>query len=182
MESPRRDRKSEILDKAERLFREKGYTAVSLTDLARAAGIRKPSIYHHFPGGKEELFVLVQLRMCERVGTELRRVLASTAPIIADQLHAAAHWFLSQPPMFILSMIHNDMEEMSPCSSPIRLCTAPDSVPMISVVWSPVPLTCCSSAFCRVKGVRIVSVVEQHTRYRTLIDYSVPICFWKSYP
>lgn len=33
-----------------------GYEGLSLTALATEAGMRKPSLYHHFPGGKDELF------------------------------------------------------------------------------------------------------------------------------
>lgn len=113
MERKKRDRKTELLEVAERLFREKGYQGVSLGQFARAAGIRKPSLYHHFPGGKEELFVAVQTRMFERMGTELKQTIDDAGPWLPDQLHAAARWFLAQPPMFMLSMIHNDMAELS---------------------------------------------------------------------
>jgi AcrR family transcriptional regulator len=108
------DRKTYLLDAAERLFREHSFNDVSLGQLAREVGIRKPTIYHHFPGGKEELFVAVQVRMFERVGCELGNILQDSTSNLADQLHAAARWFLSQPPMFMLSMIHNDMDELSP--------------------------------------------------------------------
>ncbi|TVR68968.1 MAG: TetR/AcrR family transcriptional regulator [Spirochaetaceae bacterium] len=114
MHTRRRDRKRELLDIAERFFREQNYTNVSLGQVAREAGIRKPTIYHHFPGGKEELFVAVQIRMFERVGCELREAIRESGSALPEQLHAAAAWFLRHPPMFILSMIHNDMSELSP--------------------------------------------------------------------
>lgn len=110
----RGDRKTNLLDAAERLFREHGFNDVSLGRLAREVGIRKPTIYHHFPGGKEDLFVAVQVRMFERVGGELNAILEDATSDLSDQLHAAARWFLSQPPMFMLSMIHNDMDDLSP--------------------------------------------------------------------
>lgn len=114
MQDRGRDRKAELLDTAERLFREQTYTNVTLGRVAREAGIRKPTIYHHFPGGKEELFVAVQIRMFARVGADVRAVIGEARPVLSDQLHAAAAWFLRHPPMFILSMIHNDMGELSP--------------------------------------------------------------------
>lgn len=106
-------RREQILEHAESLFREQGFRAVSLADIARAVGIRKPSVYHHFSGGKEALFVEVQMRMFARVGDELAGILERNAPNLAAQFHAAADWFLSQPPMFLLSMMHMDMEGLS---------------------------------------------------------------------
>ena len=40
-------------------FRENGYDGASLSRLARAAGVQKASLYHHFPGGKEEMAAAV---------------------------------------------------------------------------------------------------------------------------
>lgn len=50
------DRRAEILRIATELFLEKGYSGTSMSALARAVGIQKPSLYHHFPS-KEALFV-----------------------------------------------------------------------------------------------------------------------------
>jgi len=110
------NRRERILDVAEELFRERGLHGVSLIDVALAAGIRKPSLYHHFPAGKEELFLAVQDRMFRRLGGALDRVLQEvreeTGPdrnLLADGLRAAARWFLERPPLFLLSMMHHDM-------------------------------------------------------------------------
>lgn len=116
MQHEQRDRKTILLDTAEQLFREEGYAAVSLSRLARDVEIRKPTIYHYFPDGKEELFVAVQIRMFERIGHELHRVITESEPDLSQQFHAAARWFLANPPMFILSMMHKDMAEISPQS------------------------------------------------------------------
>lgn len=37
------------------MFRERGYEGATLTVLAEATGLGKPSLYHHFPGGKEDM-------------------------------------------------------------------------------------------------------------------------------
>lgn len=108
------DGRERILDEAEHLFREHGYQAVSLNDVARTVGIRKPSIYHHFAGGKEELFVAVQTRMFERLGDDLSRILDVPDRTLHEQLAIATRWFLSHPPMFLLTMIHHDMPALSP--------------------------------------------------------------------
>lgn len=86
---------------------------MTLEDVARAAGIRKPSLYYHFPEGKEQLFVAVQERMFGRIGDQLREVIEATPGPLEDRLNRAAEWFFARPPMFILSMIHHDMPAMS---------------------------------------------------------------------
>ena len=40
---------------ASRLFRQKGYSGVGLTEILKEAGLPKCSLYYHFPGGKAEL-------------------------------------------------------------------------------------------------------------------------------
>ena len=44
-----------VLLVAERLFRERGYQAVTLRDIAQEVGIRHTSLYHHFPRGRNRL-------------------------------------------------------------------------------------------------------------------------------
>jgi AcrR family transcriptional regulator len=50
------ERRSEIVAKATEAFVARGYAGASMGDLARAVGIQKASLYHHFPS-KEALFV-----------------------------------------------------------------------------------------------------------------------------
>lgn len=51
--------KSEIVDIIADLFRRRGYDGVSLGDISEATGLGKSSLYHHFPGGKEEMATTV---------------------------------------------------------------------------------------------------------------------------
>lgn len=53
------DTRSRILSSAFRLFRKHGYHGVGLNDILAAASAPKGSLYHHFPGGKEEIGVAV---------------------------------------------------------------------------------------------------------------------------
>ena len=48
------DNRAKILDCAVRLFSERGYDAVGVQEIAEAAGIKKPTLYHYF-GSKEGL-------------------------------------------------------------------------------------------------------------------------------
>ncbi len=40
-------------------FRSLGYDALSLSHISKATGLGKASLYHHFPGGKEEMAIEV---------------------------------------------------------------------------------------------------------------------------
>lgn len=44
-----------LLERLGRTFREVGYEGASLSVLAAASGLRKASLYHRFPGGKEQM-------------------------------------------------------------------------------------------------------------------------------
>ena len=63
--------KERLLDVAERLFSSKGFAAVTLRDIAQALSLSHASLYYHFPGGKEELFIQVMKRNILRHGEAL---------------------------------------------------------------------------------------------------------------
>lgn len=44
-----------LLDRLSRTFRDVGYDAASLSLLSEATGLKKASLYHRFPGGKEQM-------------------------------------------------------------------------------------------------------------------------------
>jgi len=45
----------ELLRRLSRVFRTVGYEGASLTMLSEATGLKKASLYHRFPGGKEQM-------------------------------------------------------------------------------------------------------------------------------
>ena len=49
------DTRQKILDKALELFSVRGYDSVSVGEIAKAVGIKAPSLYNHFPG-KQAIF------------------------------------------------------------------------------------------------------------------------------
>src|SRR5438093_4398225 len=55
----REERRSRLLDAARQLFGERGYRDTEVEALARLAGVTKPILYRHFPGGKVEIFLAV---------------------------------------------------------------------------------------------------------------------------
>jgi TetR/AcrR family transcriptional regulator, lmrAB and yxaGH operons repressor len=53
------DTRSRILRAAQHAFRKRGYSAAGLNEILEAAQAPKGSLYHHFPGGKEQIGVAV---------------------------------------------------------------------------------------------------------------------------
>ena len=74
-----------ILNAALRLFGEAGFAAVSVNDIAAAAGVAKGAVYHHFPS-KEALFEAV----FERAAAELQQRVHASAAGSGDRLRVLA--------------------------------------------------------------------------------------------
>lgn len=62
----RKLRKEEIVAEATRLFAERGYEGASMGDLAERVGLRKASLFHHFPS-KDVLYGTVLTQLMEAV-------------------------------------------------------------------------------------------------------------------
>lgn len=80
-----------ILGAAERLFAERGFDSVSISDVAREAGVCKANVFHHF-AGKQALYEAVLAGSCARLGDEMERMLAADAGAI-DQIPHFLHWY-----------------------------------------------------------------------------------------
>jgi AcrR family transcriptional regulator len=74
-----------ILDAAEDLFAEKGYSATSLGDVADRVGIRSPSLYNHFRN-KEALYEAVLERLLEEFSAPLEEL--GSAPVTYERVFA----------------------------------------------------------------------------------------------
>jgi AcrR family transcriptional regulator len=81
--------RSLLLDAAEQVFAEKGFTPASLDDIARAAGYTKGAIYKHF-ATKEDLFLAVSDRYWRRYFEHFTEVLSSATEVGAAELDAVA--------------------------------------------------------------------------------------------
>ncbi len=106
------DARERILAAAETLFRQRGYSNVTMRDIAEEVGIRQASLYYHFPS-KEQLFITVTEQVFERHRNGLQRAIAEAGSDLRSQLHAASRWFMSQPPLNFLSLMHTDMPALS---------------------------------------------------------------------
>jgi len=108
-DQPVSEAQERVLDIAERLFMERGYQAVKLKHIADALDIKQASLYYHFPGGKESLFVAVVQRTFHRHRAGLEDALAQATGSWEEQMRSVAYWFLSQPPMDLLRMVNSDL-------------------------------------------------------------------------
>lgn len=92
------DTRARILDATAELYRRQGMAATGLKQIATAAGAPFGSIYHHFPGGKEQiseevihaegvrygLFVGQQLAEVTDIPAEIPAVFASAARLLEE--------------------------------------------------------------------------------------------------
>lgn len=67
--------KDEVVDRLFQVFRDHGYDGATLAELSRGTGLGKSSLYHYFPGGKEDMAAAV----LSRAGDWLRANLAAVA-------------------------------------------------------------------------------------------------------
>ena len=81
--------RSLLLDAAEEVFAEKGFTPASLDDIARAAGYTKGAIYKHF-STKEDLFLAVSDRYWRRYFDNFAEVMSTATQIGARELDEIA--------------------------------------------------------------------------------------------
>jgi AcrR family transcriptional regulator len=107
------DSRERLLSAAEHLFSERGYHHVSMRDIAQELGIKQASLYHHAPGGKEQLFVEATERSLKRHRDGLSEAI-STAFELEGQLEAAARWLTTHSPLNLQSMLEIDMKALSP--------------------------------------------------------------------
>ena len=79
------DRERAILETAERLLEERPLSEISVDDLARGAGISRPTFYFYFPSKNAVLLTLVD-RMIEHAGARSDEALAALSA------HPRARW------------------------------------------------------------------------------------------
>ena len=72
-----RDTRDRILDATNRLLRRQGYTATGIKQIVAEGDAPLGSIYHYFPGGKEQ----IAIEALARVGERIRMGIASLANV-----------------------------------------------------------------------------------------------------
>jgi AcrR family transcriptional regulator len=81
--------RSDIIAAATRVFSERGYHAASMTEIAAAVGIQKPSLYHHVRK-KEDLLFAIHEQLIDEL-TEETLAVVSTSMTPSEKLTAVLH-------------------------------------------------------------------------------------------
>lgn len=98
----------ELLARLTTTFREVGYEAASLSLLAEAAGLKKASLYHRFPGGKEEMAQAVLQSAAELLDAQVLQVLegdGSPEHRVAQALDALRRFYTGGKQACLLNML-----------------------------------------------------------------------------
>jgi AcrR family transcriptional regulator len=82
--------KEKALTVAEVMLSERGYLGMSMEEIAKSIGIRKASLYHHFPGGKEEMVAELAEQVLKRAEAGILEAVSSgrTAKVQLEALMA----------------------------------------------------------------------------------------------
>jgi AcrR family transcriptional regulator len=86
--------RSALVTSAIELFALRGYPATSLDAIAAAARVTKGALYHHFPGGKKELFVAAFQEIERQVHERLLAAAAAEGGTAWDAARTALRAFL----------------------------------------------------------------------------------------
>jgi AcrR family transcriptional regulator len=80
--------RAEIINRLRDAFRQYGYEGASVQRLTEATGLGRGSLYHHFPGGKEQMAEAVLDHIADWFDTEVFAPLRTEAPpaVTLDQM------------------------------------------------------------------------------------------------
>lgn len=115
-----------ILEAAARVFARDGLARATLADIARDAGIRRPSLLYHFES-KEQLYAEVVRCTFSRLGTALGQPMSSGEPFEV-QLEALVRTFavyLERYPHHARIMVREMLEDDGPGTALLREQVAP---------------------------------------------------------
>ena len=70
------DRKTEIIAIAAKLFKEKGFAAITMRDIAQALDIKAASLYNHI-ASKQEILVLIIIEIAEEFTNKMNQIVNS---------------------------------------------------------------------------------------------------------
>ena len=104
---PAPQRRSEILDAAQRLFTTKGVGSTSVEDILREVGIAKGTLYYHF-SSKEEILRALVLRTTEGIAQRARAVAAGPGSPVQRFLGVLAAARVERPDLDLAEQLHSD--------------------------------------------------------------------------
>jgi AcrR family transcriptional regulator len=86
--------RADIVQAAAQIFRQKGYHAASMQDIADAVGLQKASLYHHF-ASKQDILLEILDEALDILIADMRAVLDTDLPP-EDQLHQAMRAYVNR--------------------------------------------------------------------------------------
>ena len=78
---PRLVTDQQLVDRLGMLFRTSGFDGASLTDIAAAAGLQKSSLYHRYPGGKQQMAAEVAVAVADQFAAQVLAPLSGDLPL-----------------------------------------------------------------------------------------------------
>ncbi|SDS66682.1 TetR/AcrR family transcriptional regulator [Winogradskyella sediminis] len=101
-------RKEEIITTAAKLFKEKGYSAVTMRDLAKAMGIKAASLYNHI-NSKQDILKAIIISLAEEF-TEGMQLIQSSNDSCIDKLKKIIelHVKISSQNIYGMASLNND--------------------------------------------------------------------------
>jgi AcrR family transcriptional regulator len=86
--------RAEIIQAAAQIFREKGFHAASMQDIADAVNLQKPSLYHHVDSKQEILFSILEHALDLLIGDMRAVVDSDLSP--EEKLHLAMQVYMGR--------------------------------------------------------------------------------------
>lgn len=105
------DTRGEILRHAKLLFRQKGFSSISMNELVVSVGLTKPTIYYHFTD-KETLFTEVVVEML-RHGNELFTAGIKSCKGCREKLYKLAEGYFRFSPASLSTLMRDATEHLA---------------------------------------------------------------------
>jgi len=108
MKTTTKDRKVEILLTAAKLFRERGYSAVTMRDLANSLGIKAASLYNHI-SSKQQILSEIVVTIAEDFTDGMEKIVESEINTVTKLKEVIAqHVTLTADNPFGMAALNND--------------------------------------------------------------------------
>ncbi|WP_299612457.1 TetR/AcrR family transcriptional regulator [uncultured Tateyamaria sp.] len=113
----------DLIDALSRVFRDTGYEGATLSSLSQETGLQRASLYHRFPGGKEqmaqEVLAATESWLGENIFEPLKRD-GSVDQRLQSMIHKLDELYSSGKQACILNMLSSAPDHDSPFAEPIK--------------------------------------------------------------
>jgi AcrR family transcriptional regulator len=95
LKSQQQETRHRALVAADALLHERGYLGLSMDEVAKMVGIRKPSLYHYFPEGKDQMLLEVMEDLIAKDALGIEAAIAGGSTV-RQKLEAIANYVFMQ--------------------------------------------------------------------------------------